>query len=336
MKHRFPAEWENQETTWLAWPHNPQNWGKRKAEVEAFYSKLIQWITKFQSVNLLVPPDRSLPESITSVWTGNPFPVLQHSVSTNDIWIRDYGPFFMNGAEGTYQVKFEFNSWGAKFPPWEHDNQVPQKTARILGQLLMSFAPILEGGAMEFNGQGIAMTTLDCLIGANRNPLDQLPRLQAMLQQVFGLEDLIVLPQGLVGDHTDGHIDNLARFVGPQRIVHCITEDKQSPNFSILQDAHARLQSWISKRPEQNWILDTLPLPPQRKQGEEILPASYMNFIYANGALLVPTYDCPNDEVALQYFRKVYPDRIVEGMDCRMIISEGGSLHCLSKQQPAG
>jgi len=335
MKHRYPAEWEPQAATWLAWPHNPQNWGKLRAEIEDFYAKLILWITQFQPVNLLVPPERTIPEPILLSWKANLYPVIQHAIPTNDIWIRDYGPFFMEGDEGDYQVKFEFNAWGGKFPPWEHDNQVPQKTARLLGHLLMSFAPILEGGAMEFNGQGIGMTTLDCLIGPQRNAPDQRFRLEAMLQQVFGLEALITLPQGLVGDHTDGHIDNLARFLGPHHIVVNTTDDKNSPNYPILQTAQKQLRDWMAARPETDWTLDTLPLPPQRTLGTEILPASYMNFIFVNGGLLVPTYDSPYDEVALEFFRKTYPDRQVKGMDCRTVIAEGGSLHCLSKQQPA-
>lgn len=335
MKARYPAEWEPQSATWLSWPHNQLNWGNRKQEIEEFYSQLIGWITRFQPVALLVPPERRLPESLMLSWKENKFPVLVHSIPTNDIWIRDYGPFFMeNGAVG-YQVKFEFNAWGAKFPPWDRDNEVPQRTARLLGQMLHSYAPILEGGAMEFNGNGVAMTTQDCLIGVSRNPPEQLGRIESLLKEVFHLEDLLVLPQGLVGDHTDGHIDNLARFVEPHRIVMCACEDSNSPNFPILAEAKKKITRWMQSRPEQDWVLDTLPLPPQRRYGEEILPASYMNFIYVNGAILVPVYDCPEDEVALDYFRKLYPTRVVEGMNCRVVIEEGGSLHCMSKQQPA-
>lgn len=335
MKARYPAEWEPQSATWLSWPHNAQNWGKRKQEIESFYAHLIDWITQFQPVALLVPPERHIPESVQLAWKERPFPVIIHSIQTNDIWIRDYGPFFMEGGPAGYQVKFEFNAWGGKFPPWDRDNEVPQKTARLLGHMLHSYAPILEGGAMEFNGCGIGMTTQDCLIGPTRNPVDQLALIQTLIKDVFHLEDLIVLPCGLVGDHTDGHIDNLARFVGPRRIVMCSCDDTSSPNYPILKDAYDRLKRWMDARPERDWILDTLPLPPQRKVGDEILPASYMNFIYVNGGVLVPIYDSPQDQVALDYFRSIYADRTVDGMDCRLVIQEGGSLHCMSKQQPA-
>ena len=334
MKNTYPAEWEPQAATWLSWPHNPQNWNKRRPEIENFYDKLIAWITQFQPVCLLVPPERSVPESIRQSWSQEKHPVVIHQIPTNDIWIRDYGPFFLKGSDGLLQVKFEFNAWGAKYPPWDHDNQVPQKTSRILEQMLLSFSPILEGGAMEFNGMGVGMTTEDCLIGENRNPAEQLPQLISLLRKVFGLDDLIVLPRGLIGDHTDGHIDNLARFVGPTRIVMCSTDDHNSPNYPIFADAKKRLLAWMKKRPESTWKLDELPLPPQRLYGDEILPASYMNFIFVNGGILVPTYESPNDAIALEYFRSIYPDRIIEGMDCRGVIEEGGSLHCMSKQQP--
>lgn len=334
MKIRYPAEWEAQASTWLAWPHNPQNWAQRREEVEAFYGKLIAWITQYQPVNLLAPPNRQIPEQYLTQWKHGKHPVFLHSVSNNDIWIRDYGPFFLNGAEGQFQVQFRFNAWGAKFPPWDDDARVPQHTSRILNQRLLSFAPVLEGGAMEFNGAGIAMTTLDCLVGPARNHSEQLPQIINLIRQVFGLEDLIVLPQGLYGDHTDGHIDNVARFVGPHRIVMAQCNDPHSPNYETLNIVRQQLLSWMRSQPEKDWILDELPLPEQRHVGTEILPASYMNFIYVNDALLVPLYGGPEDKIALDYFKQVYPKRKVEGFDCQFIIAEGGSLHCLSKQQP--
>lgn len=334
MKIRYPAEWETQASTWLSWPHNPQNWQNRRDEVEEFYGQLIGWITRFQPVNLLVSPERMVPDLFLKEWQKSMYPVFLHSVPNNDIWIRDYGPFFLQGAEGGFQVQFRFNAWGAKFPPWDDDARVPQHTARILSHRLLSFAPILEGGAMEFNGAGIGMTTLDCLVGPERNASEQLPQILNLLRQVFGLEDLIILPQGLHGDHTDGHIDNVARFVGPRRIVMAKECNPQSPNYPVLEAIRHQLHSWMRAQPEKDWILDELQLPEQRQVGDEILPASYMNFIYANGAVLVPLYGSSQDQVALDYFQSVYPDRVVEGMDCRFIIAEGGSLHCMSKQQP--
>jgi agmatine deiminase len=334
MTPRYPAEWEPQAATWLAWPHNPQNWSKLKPQIEDFYTRLISWIIQFQPVCLLVPPERKIPEASLLTWKESKHSVFQHSIATDDIWIRDYGPFFMQGQNGDYQVTFQFNAWGGKFPPWDADNNVPQQISRLFQQTLLSFAPILEGGAMEFNGKGIGMTTLDCLVGPTRNPREQLPKLDGMIRHVFGLEDLIILPQGLVGDHTDGHIDNVARFVGETRIVICTEDNHSSPNYAILRNVKRLLREWISRRPEKTWVIDELPLPPQRKHGDEIMPASYMNFIFVNGGLLVPTYDSPTDEMALEYFREQFPDRKVEGMDCRLVLQEGGSLHCLSKQQP--
>ncbi len=336
MTARYPAEWEPQAATWLSWPHNPLTWGGRKREIEAFYGRLIGWITRFQPVALLVPPGCRLPESLLLAWKKNPHPVRLHPIPTDDIWIRDYGPFFMADGAAGCQVKFEFNAWGGKFPPWDHDNAVPRHTARLLGQTLHAHPPILEGGAMEFNGCGMGMTTRDCLVGPARNPRDQLPALAALLKEVFHLDDLLILPRGLVGDHTDGHIDNLARFVGPRRIVICACPDASSPNAPVLAEAKNRILEWMKARPEPDWTLDTLPLPPQRRLGTEVLPASHLNFIFVNGGVLVPLYDAPSDQAALDYFRGVFPHHVVDGMDCRLVIEEGGSLHCLSKQQPAG
>ena len=329
---RYPAEWDPQATVWLAWPHNPQNWLHRRQAIEDFYVRLIDWITHFQPVCLLVPPERMIPEPAILHWKQNRNPVLLHYIRTNDIWIRDYGPFFMQGSGGEFQIKFAFNAWGAKFPPWDADDEVPLQLARLFGQTLRTYSPILEGGAMEFNGQGLAMTTHDCLVGPNRNPVEQQDNLENMLRLVFGLQDLLILPHGLAGDHTDGHIDNVARFLAPNHVVMCHCDDPSSPNCAILQENRELIRSWLADNFSQ-WTLNELPMPPQRILNGETLPASYMNFIYVNGGMLIPTYDCPTDEEALAFFSRVYPDRVVAGFDCRLVIEEGGSLHCLSKHQ---
>ncbi|NLB63633.1 MAG: agmatine deiminase family protein [Fibrobacter sp.] len=330
---RYPAEWEAQAATWLAWPHNPLNWSHRIAEIEAFYHNLILQITEFQPVCLLVPPERRVSKSFILDWKKQKFPVIIYQIPTDDIWIRDYGPFFMTNGTKVHCIKFEFNAWGQKFPPWKRDNQVPQHLARTLGLDLTSFKPILEGGAVEFNGDGVGMTTLDCLVGEQRNPENNLEALIRLIKQAFNLGELLILPRGLIGDHTDGHIDNLARFVSSRHIVVNDTSDQNSPNYEILQEAQHILRTWIDAQPE-TWQLSTLPLPPQRILGDEILPASYMNFIFVNDAMLIPQYNCSSDQIALDFYQKAYPQRKIVGVDCTLVIEEGGGLHCLSKQQP--
>jgi agmatine deiminase len=321
----YPAEWEGQLATWVAWPVNGQNWGSRKAEIEEFYTKLITTISRFQTVCALVP-FRWEPSGKVARAFQNLLHIPQFfETPTNDIWIRDYGPLFVKQGRETSVVKFEFNAWGGKFPPWTQDNAVPIALARALGMALYRYNPILEGGALEMNGDGLCLTPRPCLYGKNRNRYT--PRLvEKTLLGALGLDSLVVLERGLPGDHTDGHIDNVARFVSKTRVV-------MAGPYPGFAENKKQIETALRARYADAQV-DVLPLPPQRQLGSETLPASYMNFIYANGAVLVPTYGCPQDAEALAYFASVHPDREVLGIDCSLVIEEGGSLHCLSKQQP--
>ncbi|MCL2101210.1 MAG: agmatine deiminase family protein [Fibromonadales bacterium] len=292
--NRYPAEWEEQAATWLALPINEENWAPRREKIDVFYSKLIETISRFQPVKIL--DDLQIPH--------------------NDVWIRDYGPFFVECNGKLNAVSYEFNSWGEKFPPWDLDNAVPEKIAEKLGVPCAKRNWILEGGAMEFNGDGLCITTAPCLFGEKRNCEKQKNELLKDLQKSLGIKSLKILPDGLEGDHTDGHIDNLARFVAENRVVIA----------AGFEQSKKEIEVWLAEHYE-NAKVDTLPLPP-------ITASSYMNFIFANGGLIVPIYNCEADSLALEYFKKVFPDREVIGMDCSVPIEEGGSLHCLSKQEP--
>lgn len=304
---RYPAEWEEQAATWLAMPINEQNWKNRREQIDDFYSKLIETISRFQKVKIL--DNLSIPH--------------------NDIWIRDYGPFFVenktnnNSITELSAVSYEFNAWGEKFPPWDSDNRVPERIAKLEKIPLKKYPWILEGGAMEFNGEGLCLTTKPCLFGEKRNSIKQEQELLKDLQESLGITSLCTLPKGLDGDHTDGHIDNFARFIAKNKVV----------MVEGFEPERSKIEVWLSKYYE-NICVDVLPLPPQRKLGTETLPASYMNFIFANGALIVPTYNCKTDNLAMEYFKKAFKDREIIGLDCTVPIEEGGSLHCLSKQEP--
>ncbi|MDR0517137.1 MAG: agmatine deiminase family protein [Fibromonadaceae bacterium] len=298
---RYPAEWEEQAATWLAMPVNDQNWAARRERIDAFYSKLIDTISRFQPVKIL--DNLQIPH--------------------NDIWIRDFGPFFVQRGKTLEAVSYEFNAWGEKFPPWDLDNAVPEKLANLLNIPLKKYTWILEGGAMEFNGSGLCLTTAPCLFGKKRNSKKQSETLLKDLQNSLGIKSLKILPRGLDGDHTDGHIDNFARFIAKNRIV-------MAEGFEQEKN---EIEAWLCQHCE-NSKVDVLPLPPQKQMGKETLPASYMNFIFTNGGLIMPTYNCEADSFALEYFKKNFPDREVIGMDCTVVIEEGGSLHCLSKQMP--
>ena len=332
---RYPAEWEKQSATWLAFPHNKTNWyGERGINIRKFYVELICNITEFQPVNLLLPTKNFLTDEEKAALANRPFPVNFIVIKTNDIWIRDYGPFFMHKGNKKVVTETQFNAWGAKFPPWGLDNAIPQKIAEKQKLPLNESVPfIFEGGAIEVNGDGLGITTEDCLVGKNRNDEKDLKKVVKALCKAFGLKEMLVLPHGLHGDHTDGHIDNVARFVEKDRVVMCMTDNKRSPNYAILTEAKQFIESWLKEHYETAKV-DTLPLPPQRVLDDgQILPASYMNYIYVNGGLIFPKYKCPNDAKAKKYFESVYPDRKVIGIDCRTVIEEGGSLHCMSKHE---
>ena len=333
---RYPAEWESQSATWLAFPHNKTNWyGERGVKIRKFYVELIRNITEFQPVNLLLPSKNFLTDEEKAALANRPFSVNFIVIKTNDVWIRDYGPFFMKKGNKKVVIETQFNAWGAKFPPWGLDNAIPQKIAAQMGLPLIESVPyIFEGGAIEVNGDGLGITTEDCLVGKNRNDVKLLNKVAKALRKAFGLKDLLVLPHGLHGDHTDGHIDNVARFVAKDRIVMCMADNKRSPNAPILSEAKFIIEKWLFRHYGESAVVDTLPLPPQRVLDDgQILPASYMNYIYVNGGLIFPKYKSPNDAKAKKYFESVYPDRKVIGIDCRTVIEEGGSLHCMSKHE---
>jgi agmatine deiminase len=203
------------------------------------------------------------------------------------------------------------------------DNAVPERIAEMMKIPLKKEPWILEGGAMEFNGDGLCLTTAPCLFGKKRNPKARESELLKNLQKSLGIESLKILPKGLDGDHTDGHIDNLARFIAKNHVV-------MATGF---EQSQKEIKAWLSEKYEDVKV-DVLPLPPQKQLGKETLPASYMNFIFVNGGLIMPTYNCEADSVALKYFKSVFPDREIVSMDCTVPIEEGGSLHCLSKNMP--
>ena len=333
---RYPAEWEDQKATWLAFPHNKQNWsGERGIKIRKFYIDLIRTISDFQPVNVLVPSKNFLTEAEMNALKGTAFPVTFPVIKTDDIWIRDYGPFFVKKGHKTVVSEAVFNAWGAKFPPWKNDNQIPSRIAKATKYDEGKKIPyIFEGGAIEVNDDGLGMTTLDCLVGKNRNKPEDLTRIIKSICGTLGLRSLLILPHGLNGDHTDGHIDNVARFVARDRVVMAWDDNMRSANAHILAEVHYLISTWLKAFYGDNAVIDKLALPPQRKLPDgQILPASYMNFIYVNGGIIYPKYRCKKDSLAQKYFESVYPDRFIIGLDCRTVIEEGGSLHCMSKHE---
>lgn len=331
LVRRHPAEWEPQRATWLAWPHNKREWGNKLSDIKKFYVILIGTILDFQDVKLIVPNEKTYFE-VKGLFKKKKYKCHIIIIPNNDVWIRDYGPFFLKGQENNSQkpkaksckliVDFQFNAWGEKFPPFHLDSQVPKNIALYLGEKCESYPFILEGGAIDFNGDGIAITTKECLLNKNRNPRLNKNKLEYFLKSVFNLKEIIWLEKGLKGDHTDGHVDNVARFIGKNKIL-----------INRGLKTKEEILKWAEKHNKKFEIIE-VPLPQVKVSSEHYLPASYLNFIFVNKGLLVPTFNLETDEEVLDIFQKVFPKRKVMGINCTTLVQEGGALHCITKQEP--
>jgi agmatine deiminase len=258
-------------------------------------------------------------------------------IDTDEPWCRDHGPIFLvNDRTGEVAVAdFEFNSWGRKLPRWELDRRVPEAIARQLGLRHLVCPVVLEGGSIDVNGTGSLLTTRSCLLHPNRNPSMTEAQIEESLRQWLGVRKVLWLGDGIEGDDTDGHIDDLTRFVGKSRVVTVVDDNPSDPNTAILAE---NLEALRSLRDEDGSALDivTLPMPQKRQEWQgHRLPCSYANFLILNGGVLVPSFDDPRDAEAARIIGSVFPGRKVVPVDCADLIIGLGSIHCLSQQQPA-
>ena len=258
-----------------------------------------------------------------------------HQIPTNEPWCRDHGPVFLTReAEPRLAViDWDYNAWGGKYPPCDLDEVVPTRIAEILQLPVFYPRMILEGGSIEVNGAGALLTSEACLLNKNRNPDLSREQIEKRLRDYLGVSQILWLGEGTEGDDTDGHIDNLARFVGAKTVVAVIEEDRASANYEPLQENLRRLREM--KIDHQPLEIIELPMPRRMVREDLVLPASYANFYIANTVVLVPTYADPNDEQVLQTLAKLFPGRRVVGIDCRELIWGLGAFHCLTQQQPA-
>lgn len=333
-KVNYPPEWARQISVWLSFPHNTLEWEQTASndplnKICEFYRSWVETILDYQRVDLIFKDTAHFnkeQEWLSSLGSKK-YQVHERIIANNDIWIRDYGPFFVEDQTNIQPLllDFGFNAWGEKFPPWDLDDGVPYEIAKILNLTIASYDFILEGGALEFNGKGVLLTTKQCLLNKNRNPDYDQNEIEEKLKNAFSINKIIWLERGLEGDHTDGHIDDFARFISSQKILLCQTDDKNNPNYNHLKASKQLL--------EEDFELDFLPLPQDMKRDGEYLPASYANFMFLNGAVLMPTFNCPEDHIAKEIFEKNFPDRKILTIDTSFLIQEGGGLHCASKQQ---
>ncbi|MBS1819120.1 MAG: agmatine deiminase family protein [Acidobacteria bacterium] len=339
--YSFPAEWTRHAGTWISWPR-PEG-----ISFPGFYHRSIQdvvrvirTIAEFEPVHLNVPNDnyiRIVSETLRA--GGVPLRrIVFHQIRTNECWTRDHGPAFVQrvrrGRTETAIVDWGFNAWGGKYPPWTDDDAVPTKVAGELGLPVFNADIVMEGGAVDFNGEGTVLTTTSCLLNRNRNPQCSRNEIEGLLKAYYGQRHVVWLGEGIEGDDTDGHVDDLARFVDAGTIVTAIESDPQDANFKVLQQNRKRL---ARARDAEGRPFEVVELPMPRPVVHEgmRLPATYVNFYFVNGALLVPTFgDRERDGEALRILRRVVTDRKVVGVDCRALIWGLGAIHCLTQQQP--
>jgi len=337
---RTPAEWEPQNSIWMAWPHNADSWGVNLPQLQSFYSEWIHQCLRFQNVNLLAARDQvKLPDELLQYEGEHKLNV--YDICTNDIWVRDYGPLYTiessltpNIQDSLHGLCFQFNSWGEKFPPWDHDARVAQQMCSQLDHAQKRSQIILEGGAVETNGQGIFLTTELCLWGAKRNPYQAKEDVLRELLELTGALHWISLPQGLPGDHTDGHIDNLARFLSLDTIAFSMPEDHTHEMYESCKSALESLEKELDARGFGDTKIEFLPLPKVKTHHGELLPRNYANFIFLNNSLICPVFNEPEDQKAIDILSKLFTDREIIPLNSELLILEGGSIHCASKHQP--
>jgi agmatine deiminase len=339
LGYRMPAEWEPHAATWLAWPHNTQTWPDQVPQVQAIYLQLIEALQNSETVQLLVndaATAASVRERLEQRGQLSPQLVL-HTYATVDAWLRDSGPIFVTSAVAPNAplavVDWQYTAWGGKYPEMFPDNAIPQYVAAQLH--LTRFEPkmVLEGGSIDVNGLGTCLTTEQCLLNPNRNPHLQRGDIERYLHDYLGVRHTIWLGEGIAGDDTDGHIDDIARFVGPKTVVCALTDDPSEVNYAVLQDNYHRL---CAAHDQDGHALEVIPLPMPGcgSSAMDPLPASYANFYIGNSVVLVPVYQHPNDAVALSTLRDLFPTRRVLGIACEPLVRGLGAIHFITQQQP--
>jgi len=338
LGYRLPAEWEPQAATWLSWPHHRATWPGRFRPVPAAFAAFVAHLSRFQEVRINAAPAlQPRARKLCATAGADPARVRFFDHPTNDAWCRDHGPIFLKH-DRTGEVAltdWRYNAWGGKYPPYDLDDAIPARIAKALRLPRFACDMVLEGGSIETNGQGLLLTTEQCLLHPNRNPHLDRAQIEANLRTAFGVSTILWLREGIAGDDTDGHVDDFARFFQPDGILVASEANPRDANHRPLREAWERLQSYRTPR-GRRFALVALPMPaPVAFQGIRV-PASYANFLVVNGAVLVPTFRQPRrDAEACAILGACFPGRAVVPVDSAPLIWGLGALHCLSQQQPA-
>jgi agmatine deiminase len=339
----MPAEWEPHAATWIAWPHNRDDWPGKFPAVPWVYAEIVRHLHRSEPVHILVNDERAERRARAALDRAgiDMARVRFFRFPTDRTWTRDYGPMFVMGSDGSPGVTdWMFNAW-AKYPNWQRDNAVPLQAHLALGcryrQARVGERPVvLEGGSIDVNGQGLLLTTEECLLSdvQERNPGFTRQDYETVFAEYLGVKKVLWLGRGIAGDDTHGHVDDLARFVGPRTVVTVVEDSPADANHVALQENWERLRGMtdLDGRPLE---VVALPMPePVSFEGQR-LPASYANFYIATDRVLVPTFNDPNDRKALGALADLFPGRQVVGIHAVDLVWGLGTLHCLTQQQPA-
>lgn len=337
LGYHMPAEWEPQQSTWLAWPHDPVTWpGGRLERVQKAYEHVIPVLAQHQRVDVLVDPGAE--EQDVHRRLGHVGSVALHPVKHADSWIRDYGPtFVVRGPPGRRELAYVdwiFNAWGDKYDTLLPDDAVGAALEPILGMPRFEPGIVLEGGAFDVNGQGAVLTTEQCLLHPNRNPQLSRAQVEGFLRDYLGVRKVLWLGEGIAGDDTDGHVDDVARFVRPNMVVAAVEEEPKHPNHAPLRENLKRLRAMTDQEGRPLDIIE-VPMPGDVLDDEGApLPASYLNFLLANGLVLLPVFRHPNDAKAHRVLERLFPGRKVVHVPAEDMVWGMGAMHCLSQQMP--
>ena len=339
LGYYFPAEFAPQKAMWLSWPHKEESWPGKIETIYTPYAQFVKEVALGQEVHINVA-DAAMQAFATQqleLAGARMERIHFHLFPTNDAWCRDHGPaFLINPAAATPKVlvKWNYNAWGEKYPPHDLDNQIPIRIAAELNIPCFTPGIVMEGGSVEFNGNGTLLTSKACLLNPNRNPHLNQEQIEQYLCDYYGVRQILWVGDGILGDDTDGHIDDITRFVNADTVVTVVEENRADGNYAILQENLHLLQQMRLENGKPLNVVE-LPLPSPVIWEEQRLPASYANFYIANEVVVVPTFRDKNDQKALDILSTCFPTRRVVGIDSTDIIWGLGSFHCLSQQEPA-
>ncbi len=337
---RMPAEWEPHRGTWLSWPHKEASWPGKFAPVPEIFCEIVRHLARSEEVHINVA-GLAMEDDVRRQLLSRTIPlndVYFHHNPTNDAWCRDHGPVFIQretdrGREQAI-IDWGFNAWGGKYPPFDLDDVVPMRIGEEYRIPVFHPGIVMEGGSLDVNGRGTLLTTESCLLNPNRNPALTRDDIERYLRDYLGVTRILWLGNGIEGDDTDGHVDDLTRFTDAHTVVTVVEDDPADANYQPLQENLARLREMRDQDGEPLRVV-SLPMPRRLEHDGQRLPASYANFYIANTCVLLPTYDRERDQQARETLENLFPNRKVIGIDCTDLVWGLGAFHCVTQQWPA-